>query len=79
VTLLEDARQVVKKAYEKGAPNGLINHIVVRTPNVSDASLRLELWEKLTRLQLDSVCLRIRHGIVRVSGNIQKKNSPKAY
>jgi hypothetical protein len=79
VTLLEDARRVVKKAYEKGAPNGLINHIVVRTPEVPDVSLRLELREKLSRLHLDSMRLKIGHGMVRISVTLQKKKRPKAY
>jgi hypothetical protein len=43
VTLLEDARQVVKKALEKGAPNGLINQIVVRTPDVHGPA---QIWSR---------------------------------
>jgi osmotically-inducible protein OsmY len=41
---------------------------------VADSSLRLELAEKLRSLQLDSIRVRVRHGVVRVTGAFQEAN-----
>lgn len=73
VELLEDERQAIKKVHARGSSNGLITQLVVNTPTVPDASLRLQLTEKIARLQLNSIRLRVRRGIVRISGNIPEE------
>jgi osmotically-inducible protein OsmY len=72
VELLEDANQAIKMAFERGLSKGVVSQIVVQSPKISDASLRVQLAEKVGALQLDSIRLRVRNGIVRVSGTIHE-------
>jgi osmotically-inducible protein OsmY len=73
VEVLEDARQAIKKVNQSGTSNGVISHIVVRAPTVPDAFLRLQVEEKLHQLQLDSLRIRVRRGVVRISGTIPEE------
>jgi osmotically-inducible protein OsmY len=73
VELLEDQRQAIKKVHARGSSTGVITQLVVITPTVPDASLRLQLTEKIARLELNLIRLRVRRGIVRISGNIPEE------
>jgi osmotically-inducible protein OsmY len=74
VDVLEDSRVAMNRAQQSISSNGLISHIVVRTPYVPDRDLRRQLAGKLNGLQIDSVRLRVRRGVVRVSGTISEEN-----
>ena len=74
VPVLEDAREANRRVEGRHLSDNLITHIVVRAPRVPDSSLRLELAEKLRSLHLDSIRVRVRHGVVRVTGAFQEAN-----
>lgn len=74
VPVLEDAREATKRVEGRHLSDNLITHIVVRAPRMSDSSLRLELADKLRSLHLDSIRVRVRHGVVRVTGAFHNSN-----
>jgi osmotically-inducible protein OsmY len=74
VDVLEDAREASRRVDQKHLSSSVISHIVLRTTKVSDSSLRLQLTEKLSPLQLDSIRVRVRGGVVRVSGSVPEKD-----
>lgn len=76
VDLLEDARQAVKKVQEKHVA-GVINKIKVRTPSIPDSALRLQVETKLKDLEVDSVRVRVRRGIVNIQGTITTEKERK--
>ena len=70
VDVLEDAREASRRVDRKHLSSSVISHIIVRATKVSDSSLRLQLTEKLRPLHFDSIHVRVRRGVVRVSGNV---------
>jgi osmotically-inducible protein OsmY len=74
VDVLEDAREAFRRVDQKHLSSSVISHIVVRATKVSDSSLRLQLTEKLSPFYFDSIQVRVRHGVVRVSGNVPERD-----
>lgn len=74
VGVLEDARQAVKRAQKSGHVAGVVSRIEVATARVPDTSLRLQVVAKLSNLEVDFVRVRVRRGVVKLSGIIASES-----
>lgn len=74
VDVLEDARQAVRRAQKSGHVVGVVSRIEVVTDGVPDTSLRLQLLAKLSDLGVESVRVRVRRGVAKLSGIIASES-----
>jgi osmotically-inducible protein OsmY len=73
VKVLEDKREVFKKANETEHVRSVKDQVAVNTVWVPDRFLRKQLYQKLQSEKVDDVGLKVRKGVVTIRGEVRTK------